>query len=240
MHGNAVFAIYPGKLFRFELIDALGNIWYSGENIPELCAKIREIYHFTKSSIRIRCKRYDLQNIVFNDDIEEFIGLNNELSEYIQTSCGTRFFGNLSTRCQKLFPTCKSEFGIFVSPRNIAKDKLAGRDMVHARLSYGEDMNVLYSGTNKPSVDTPTQLMIYENFPNINYMIHGHAFVKDCETTANYFPCGDLREYDEVSVVIKDKKSGNMNLKNHGFLLWGETLASIKELIKSHEFHYER
>jgi hypothetical protein len=41
MRGNAVIAIYKEDIFRFELIDALGNIWYNGSDIKNLTDKIK-------------------------------------------------------------------------------------------------------------------------------------------------------------------------------------------------------
>jgi hypothetical protein len=45
-----------------------------------------------------------------------------------------------------------------------------------------------YYGNKKPSVDTPVQLMIYQNAPAINYMIHGHYYVYGAPFTKSFYP----------------------------------------------------
>lgn len=53
MQGNAVIAIYKEQpLMRFELIDALGNVWYTGNSLESLSKAIIELYDFLKEAIR--------------------------------------------------------------------------------------------------------------------------------------------------------------------------------------------
>ena len=237
MHGNAVIAIYKEDQFRFKLIDALGNVWYNGNDLKGLYHKIINFYDFTKKSIRIGSVKSDITPPIVNDDLDEFIDVNKSLAQYIQTSCGERFFGNLSTRCSKLFPAMKNESGMFVSPRNVDKEAITSNDMVYCE----EGDNVIkYAGNHKPSVDSPIQLRVYSSCENINYLIHGHAFIKNAVETSEYFVCGDLREAKEVISIIGTDRGGAINLKNHGFLLYSDTLDKMKEIIKGLEFTYER
>lgn len=238
MHGNAVIAIYKNdSIVAFKLIDALGNFWYNGSDISQLCIAIKEFYAFTKSAIRMNSNNVEMPIPEINDDINRFIDLNKKLSKHIQISCGQRFFGNLSTRCQKLFPTCKAEnSGVFVSPRNVDKSEITSNDMVYVRLLNDA---VIYAGDHKPSVDSPIQLLIYSKFPNINYMIHGHAFIEGAIETKTYCLCGDVREVDEVSSLITTK-FGAINLKNHGFLIFADTLDNLANLVDTLTFSYRR
>jgi hypothetical protein len=243
MRGNAVIAIYPGEKFVFELIDALGNTWYTGSEISELCNSIKEFYAFTNEAWRINSERQDIEGIERNNDLVEFIEVNKSLTEFIQTSCGTRFFGNISTRCQKLFPAMKVEYDyVFVSPRNSNKESLTPEDMILAWFDVPDQQlgKIFYSGVNKPSVDTPIQVMLYNMHQDVNYMIHGHAFIKDCPTTNEYYVCGDMREVDEVDGFMCDKAYGKINLKKHGFLIFADTLDNLKQVIKTCEFDYQR
>ena len=50
-----------------------------------------------------------------------------------------------------------------------------------------------YYGEHKPSVDSPTQIRLYEKLSNINFMIHGHATIEKAQTTKNYRLCGVIR-----------------------------------------------
>lgn len=237
MNGNAVIALYKKETVYFKLIDALGNAWYNGNDINLLCETIKEFYNFTKTAIRVNSLKMNIIKPNINSDVSRLIEINNRLAEYIQLSCGNRFFGNLSTRCQKLFPSTKiDDISMFVSPRNVNKSTLTNNDMVYCKFI---DNKIGYIGDNKPSVDTPTQLLIYKNFKNINYMIHGHAFIDNVIETENYCLCGDIREYDEIkSLIVSD--FGALNLKNHGFLLYSDTLDNLENLIKTLTFTYRR
>ena len=99
-----------------------------------------------------------------------------------------------------------------------------------------------YKGDKKPSVDSPCQIEIYKRHPELHYMIHGHAFIKGAPTTNNYYLCGDVREADEVSALIKDNCA--INLKNHGFLICSQGIGDLKlvvnSLINHNKFYYER
>jgi len=237
MQGNAVIAIYKEDTFRFKLIDALGNTWYDGYDIKFLCDNIKNLYNFIKNSIRCRTSKINIEKPVINSDINELIKINRSLATYIQTSCGERFFGNISTRCSKLFPTMRSNVGVFVSPRNVDKDMITANDMVYCE--FFDDV-VNYIGNNKPSIDTPVQLRVYENCNQVNFLIHGHAFVMNTIETNEYFLCGDLRESNEVIEIIDKSKFGSINLKKHGFLLYSDTLNNMKNLISALSFTYKR
>lgn len=258
MHGNAVIAIYKDNntnMCTFSLYDALANCWYNGSDIEKLALTIYRFYIFSKGSIRCKTTR-DESLISYNDErpdnLTDFIKLNNNLADFIQTSCGDRFFGNLSTRCQKLFPSIRNGSLIYVSPRNVDKNRLTSSDFV----LFNTDNYTYYSDDEKkkPSVDSPVQAEIYKEFSTINYMIHGHAFIDilketgenniPCVTTENYFPCGDLRELVEVknhltSIIYDDchKNYGIINLKGHGFLMFSQTFEEMQYMINDiHSF----
>jgi len=235
MQGNAVIAIHKeDNRFIFNLIDALGNSWYCGDSIETLVDSIDDFYNFTISAVRIKSNRSSLDNPPVDSLTYQFIEINKNLSEYIQTSCGERFFGNLSTRCQKLFPSMRSN-GMLVSPRNVDKSSLTADDMVYC---YKENDELYYTGGRKPSVDAPIQIEIYNKCPNVNYMIHGHAFIKGAKFTSTYYLCGDLRESEEVIKIIGDNNFGFINLKNHGFLIYADSLSTLTQIIKKSEFYY--
>jgi len=228
MQGNAVIKIYTDDLFnvKFQLTDALGNNWCEVTNdISELCASIEALYVWTKSSIR-KSLAYSSDIVVFNME-EEFIKLNEYLADKVAEGCGNRFFGNYSTRCTKLFPSKRCE-GFIFSARNTDKKHITKDDLV-----FCTETN--YYGDKKPSVDTPVQIEIYKGFPTINYMIHGHAYIKGASLTDHYFPCGDLREVGEIIKLLKQKRQ-LINLKHHGFLMVGRTLHDMQVHVDRNEF----
>lgn len=235
MHGNAVIAVYPGSPHKFQLLDALANEWYFGESIQGLAEQILKLYNWTKQAVRINTRTDSSLVPGSREGLSEFIELNNQLAGFVHKQCGERFFGNLSTRCQKFFPTTVAGEGIWVSPRNSNKEGLTPADMVWMT------PEMKYLGNFKPSVDAPTQIKIYQGCPQVKYMIHGHAFIEGAPTTKEYYLCGDVREADEVSGLIGTRPRGFLNLKNHGFLIWADTLEGLArtiDLIKT--FSYER
>lgn len=234
MQGNGVIEIYrEDDLFLFSFRDALNNCWCDKTtSIYELCTSIKALYKWTKESIRRSLNHKKALNIVDSDiDISlfyKFMQINKDLAKKVANHCGNRFFGNYSTRCTKLFPSMKSGKNLFIfSPRNVDKKYITVDDRVVCDYEN-------YYGNIKPSVDTPIQLEVYRMFPNINYIIHGHAFIKDAVETENYFPCGDLREFYCIEKLLPNNNF--INLKNHGFLIVAEDLNELKKLIKNLDF----
>lgn len=253
MQGNAVIALAKDEVsgnFIMKLIDALGNVWYNGSNIYQLATAIMSLATFTKAAKRIPTTGIangevkDLYNSTLSNQdfklaLNEFIELNKTLQDCLHEKCGERFFGNLSTRCQKLFPTIRVENNdyMFVSPRNSNKSSITPEDMV----MYFMNDNTFYMREYpeykaKPSVDSPIQAKLYKLFSNINYMIHGHAFIlgDDIPMTKKYCLCGDMNEVDEISDVLEDPGITHfiVNLRNHGFLLGASTLDEMKDMIQ--------
>lgn len=153
-----------------------------------------------------------------------------------------RFLGNASMRpknppqvgrCSRGMPSFRSNGYIFVSQRNIDKKFI---DLNHFVPCYLENNKVYYCGDNKPSVDTPIQLRLYELFPNINYMIHAHVYMKDAPYTELAIPCGAIEEVAEIKRTIEhyyDSFTENryvINLKGHGSIIMGNTIDDIKNI----------
>jgi len=232
MHGNAVIAITKkDDIFEFELIDALNNTWIKTTKIEALVFTIESFYNWTIGSKRVSLKKspkfIDIK--VADTAVLEFLNTNKQLALKVAEGCGNRFFGNYSTRCTRLFPTTRLGFELFFfSPRNVAKQFVTEKDLVLVD-------NEHYYGDKKPSVDTPVQLELYKIFPRINYMIHGHAYIKNALTTEHYYPCGDLREVQGAEDLLATGTT-RINLKNHGFLLTGASTREMREHLAQCEF----
>lgn len=217
--GNGVIQIQYGEKFEFTLIDALNNDWAKSFNIDEISQGIINISNWTKEAKREGTLRK-------KDALDKFIAINKSVSNNVIEIQG-RFFGNLSTRCAALFPSQRKDGSYLVSGRNTDKRQIKRTDMVECFL---ENEKIRYLGERKPSVDTPVQINIYEELPNINYMIHGHNFLEDVPSTHHYYPCGDKREIPEIIELIKGTSCGAINLKNHGFLLYAQTLEELENI----------
>lgn len=232
MGGNAVIEIRrEDDRFAFSLIDALGNEWKTAADIGELAESIEDFVAWTNASIRVRTIRQD--TIAPDVDLSGLVDLTRLVADRVENERGGRYFGNASTRCMKMFPSLREKSGFFVSARNVNKERITAEDFVYV---WGKSP-VYYSGDRKPSVDTPILCELYEAFPNINFTIHGHAFIGDAENTAHYYPCGDVREFDGVcESICKMGDNGIINLKGHGFLIWANSLEKLEELINDSSF----
>lgn len=231
MNGNAVICIFKeDDIYSFELIDALGNTWGNKTtNLKDLTKNIKDFYNWSCGQ-----KRLSLQQKFVVEN--EFVKLNKELSIKVQNSIGSRYFGNASTRCMKLFPSERNNDVFLFSTWNSNKEFLTEEDFVIVDVNFNESIYSFF-GAKKPSVDTPIQIELYKKLKNINYMIHGHAFIKNCVYTNDYYPCCDLREYNSIIECIEDYEVMNfeINLKNHGFLIGSNTINGIKTIINKIE-----
>lgn len=223
---NAVVAITKNEgKFGFELIDALDNTWSNSDNIEDLVKGITEVTEWTKGA-----KREGTLKIA--NPLERLIEINKKV-QVESAKQNIRYFGNLSTRCTKMYPSFRTTGeSCYVSARNTDKTSLSSDDMVQVTTIDGK---LRYFGDRKPSVDTPVQMALYNELPGINYFIHGHAFIKGVPTTEHYYPCGDMREVPEILKVIKGE-AGVINLKNHGFLIYSDTIERLENIVETLEF----
>lgn len=224
-------------IFNMMLFDSLGNCWFKGEDISKCCNAMIERLFFLKGITRQGCINVTDDNPIVPDDKNFFNiikGYADVFHELINPSPNvTRFLGNSSFRCQRGFPSFRKDGIIFVSKRNIDKRFIDKSGFVPTRLLDGK---VLYYGENKPSVDTPIQLRLYEKLPNINYMIHAHVYIKDALFTSHMIPCGGIEEVNEVLDLI-NKEYGTLendfyaiNLIGHGCIVMSSDVEKLKNL----------
>ena len=255
MHANAVICIYSDtKPYRFRLIDALGNTWIDTTDLFDLANAIYHFYAWSATQKRQSFKQAraprsnDPLPVPANTRLSaELIRLNTTVADQVENALGARYFGNFSTRCMRLFPSMRQGAGYLFSPRNVDKRRITPEDFVMVgtfprhlgpsllTITTGESewvQELCYYGERKYSVDAPAQVAIYEALPHIGYMIHGHAFLRGAPTTKSYYPCGDLREVDDVVDTIQRTGEGTLNLKNHGFLLAARSLDEMADMVR--------
>lgn len=239
--------------YEIRVYDPLGCLWYQGYDIEtatqNAISRIEYMSSVTrKESISIG-ERIDI--IPTDRDIKflEFVKQSAEtfhklmlLPDHVD-----RFVGNASlrfnkpTRCMNGFPGIRKNDTILISKRNVDKTGITFNDFVPCKL--GEKGEVTYLGNNKPSVDTPVQLRLFSKLKNIDYILHGHCYVKDAPITKMAIPCGALEEIDEVMECIqKNYKEDSdfivLNLLGHGCLVMaGENklndMASIDYIVRT-------
>ena len=246
----------PDGLFNMMLFDPLGNVFYDGFMVDELCTKLldrtKQLLMFT----RVPSVQDTTQEVPVVPEETEFFSFAHSCADIfhnlIRPAKGTeRFLGNMSFRCQNGFPSFRGENGIiYVSRRNVDKSDIGATSFVP---TYLDDTNtVRYFGDSKPSVDTPIQLRLYKYFSWANYMIHAHCYVdiQDISdvmgfSTTQPIPCGALEEVDEIleryvfwDDLWKSYHNGEtprllaINLVGHGCILIAKDVEILKELQK--------
>jgi len=218
------------------LIDTLGNQWYPrrSEFTPDFRALAiesvkRAIYLSTitrEASVKSPEKPDDIPD---TKEINTFFKLVKDHAEIFHklvkpSKKSTRFLGNASFRCTRGFPSMKLPDGrIYVSRRNVDKRHIGPETFVQVGFNT-KDKVLWYRGANKPSVDTPIQVRLYGMFPEVNYMIHSHTYVKGAPFTKKMVPCGGLEEMQEVTNLYNSNNRmlrlpEAINLVGHGSIV---------------------
>lgn len=243
----------PDGLFNMMLFDPLGNVFYDGFTVDEMCTKLldraKQLLMFTRvPSVQ------DTGEAPAVPEETDFFNFAHDCADIfhnlIRPAKGTeRFLGNMSFRCQNGFPSFRGENGIiYVSRRNVDKSDIGAASFVPAYLDY--ENTTKYFGDYKPSVDTPVQLRLYKLLPWANYMIHAHCYVDTSMipeslllSTTKPIPCGAIEEVEEVVNTFMtgfyywDSKYNSepprllaINLVGHGCILIARDVEILKEL----------
>ena len=237
--------------FNMMLFDPLGNVFYDGFEVSELCNKLlirmNQLMHFTRVP-SVQDTENEAPSIFGDMEFFEFArNCADIFHNLIRPARGTeRFLGNMSFRCQNGFPSFRGENGIiYLSRRNVDKSEINAASFVPTYLD--ENMTTKYFGDYKPSVDTPVQLRLYKLFLWANYMLHAQCYVDTFgmpETvmlhTENPIPCGALEEVNEISKLASEytfkysltPRLLAINLKGHGCILIAKDVEIFKELQK--------
>lgn len=224
---------YIEQAYRMRLFDPLGNLWYEGNEISDIIKILINRMVFLSNISRQNCVQINKQIVI--PDEQDFFDIvkryGDTFYELIQPDREvTRYLGNASFRCQRGFPSFRKNGQVFVSKRNVDK-RYIDRD---AFVPVGIDDNILwYSGDHKPSVDTPIQIRLYNQLPNINYMLHAHVYIKNAPYTNHNIPCGGIEEVDEILKTIGynyNKDFYAINLIGHGCIVMANNVDQLKNL----------
>lgn len=221
--------------YLFGVMDPLGNSWCEKESLLEATKALFDRAHDIHSMNRMRSVTEGPREDFSLDPafLETVRSMGVIFDEKIQAVNPERYLGNASTRCCHGFPSARSDRNtVFVSQRNVDKTMVSEESFVEVKIEEGK---VVYKGEKKPSVDTPVQVMLYEELPEINYMIHGHCYVKGAPMTPRSVPCGFLEEKEEVLKTIGKEWSVDLpdvfsvNLRGHGCLIMGKRVPQKEE-----------
>lgn len=217
--------------YFYRVVDPLGNQLGHTSKIGDLA---RVLYHriiYIKSLSRIGSwwlgpRRSQPDCAEFLEVVKSF---GDRFSKFVTAVNPNRLLGNASTRCESGFPAIKHDKRIYVSKRNVDKKTLNLGDFVEVESLVNL---VGYYGFKKPSVDSPVQIMLFDHFKNIKYIIHGHAYVKGAAFTTNKIPCGFLEEFEDITEIYPDPNTRNfvVNLKGHGCLIACDNLEYFENI----------
>ena len=252
-----------GNISNIMIFDPLGNVWYEGTDIKNAIEKSLNRLGFLmnitrektiKSEInknlvmnwyfdRFKQKEYRSKNIVNFPEESEFIELVKNYStrfyEIMKPDDGKKLMESMNIkklppqvfRCAKGMPSYRFGKYIIVSKRNINNKFIISEDLIP---TYIEDNKLYYCGEDKPSIDTPIHIRLYEKLDNINYILHSHNYVDGAFMTNTSIPCGAIEEVDEILRVIEenyDSFNENkyvINLKGHGSIIMGNSVNDLK------------
>lgn len=227
--GNAAIMIYKKNktIFDFELIDSLGNTWVRTDNFKKVIKHILKLYQFTQKTKRRSLKKgFRLTLPKAPNSLTSLIHINTQLIDQLGAQFEAEYFNLIPTKCIKLFPSMRFNKSYFFSARDIDKEYISTQDMIYIE-------NSLYYDKRKYARDTPFHLEIYKECPHINFLIHGHAYIKRAISTIKYYPCADLNGVKDVKFLMNGK--GYMNLYKHGFLIYSRTIEELKEIVEKVE-----
>ena len=219
--------------FKATILDPLANVYLKDESDINLIAinllkRIRELQSFT----RIGSEQVEGEAVIpdkqdFFEVIQAHADIFHSIIYNIQT---TRFLGNASFRCVNGFPSFRNGNYIFVSRRNVEKKNLDVNGFVPVIADRID--KVFYLGENKPSVDTPIQLRLYRFYPNINYMIHSHVYIKGAPITKSIIPCGAIEEFMEIVEMFPNPNETGftVNLRGHGSLVLANSIDFFQSI----------
>ncbi len=219
---------YVGRIF-----DPLGNVFLDyTENFDlvgrTLAKRCKELFSCT----RVPSERIGDALVV--PDEQEFFTLIRGYADtfhtllHVHPDATNRFLGNASFRCERGFPSFRNGELIFVSRRNIDKRFIDKDGFVGVR----QVPQVNYFGDQKPSVDTPIQVKLYDYYTNVRYMLHAHAYVQGAPMTSRILPCGAIEEFEEITALFasRDLERFAVNVKGHGSIVFGSTPNDFKNI----------
>jgi hypothetical protein len=215
------------------IIDPLGNVFLDydadfGKLGDVLKKRVAQLVSYQRIPSQSIGKEIDVP------DEKEFFSIIRNYAEVFHQlihphpDAANRFFGNASFRCECGFPSFRAEEIIYVSRRNVDK-RVIDKD---AFVAVEMGLPVKYHGLNKPSVDTPIQLELYDYYSSIRYIMHSHTYVADAPFTKQILPCGAIEEADEIKSLFTDRALNNfsVNLKGHGSLVLVDKVEKLRNI----------
>ncbi len=166
--------------------------------------------------------------------LEELVGEKELLRIKRIYGIGGLSYGNLSVR--------KDERRYWMSASGVDKSDLreVGKDVLMVK-DYEADTGTMVLSVppeiepNRCSVDAIEHWMIYQEHPDVNAIVHVHAWIPGIPATEFNYPCGTAELATAVADIIRtepDPAHSVVGLKNHGITVTGTSLEDIFQRIE--------
>lgn len=224
-------------LFHMRVYDPLGAVWCDKTTDTDTVKKaiierLSDLRDYTRQScvlINQTCKADKTFEVE-----EEFLNIIHEKAKVFHDliqppEVVSRFLGNVSFRCTNGFPSALQNGRLIVSKRNVNKEGISKSDFVRI-ITEPENEHLFAIGNQKPSVDTPVQVRLYDRLPHIRYMLHSHVYIDGAPFTDKAIPCIAIEEVDSIMRCIEKNnidtsKSFGINLLGHGNTVFATDLS---------------
>jgi hypothetical protein len=238
LHANLMLEISGNRSkILASIYDPLGNCFLRNEEDIvttglDLMLRIQQIMNYRRVGSECIGEAVEIPNE------EVFFNLSktyaSKFHELVHTDNKDRFLGNLSFRCENGFPSFRSGDKIYVSKRNVDKRDI-GRDgfvCVDSGMLNQDSMSLKYYGNNKPSVDSPIHVMLYNTYPNLRYIMHSHVYIAGIPTTKEVIPCGCTEEAYVISDMVGKKLRDfcMVNLNGHGSIVLASDVKYLEDI----------
>ena len=214
------------------IMDPLGSVFCQrepdiavvGRTLRERLARLAEFGRVSSQQVGDRIEPPDEAGFyqIVRDQAERFHAIIHGIGH-------ERMMGNASFRCAKGFPSVREGNFIFVSRRDVDKRHIGPEAFVAVDLDSTNP--VRYYGPEKPSVDTPIQVRLYQHYPRVRYMLHSHTYIKGVYMTPEPIPCGAVEEADAVCALVPNPYARDfaINLRGHGSIVLASSLDALRD-----------
>jgi len=238
LHANLMLEISGSKdKILASIYDPLGNCFSKNEDDVftvslDLTMRIQDIMSYGR--IGSEC----IGDAVEIPNEEEFFNISkiyaNKFHELVHADNKDRFLGNLSFRCENGFPSFRSGDNIYVSKRNVDKRDIGidGFVCVDRGMLNHDSVSLKYYGNNKPSVDSPIHVMLYNQYDNLRYIMHSHVYIAGIPITKGVIPCGCTEEVYAIEDMVGKKLRDfcMVNLNGHGSIVLASDVKHLTDI----------
>ncbi|HXY92998.1 MAG TPA: class II aldolase/adducin family protein [Acidimicrobiia bacterium] len=218
---------------------ATSRLVIGNEFTPDLPAPLWEGDDVTRQITRAGEQLAALDLLPAAFPIEEILSARDLRHVKLLYGIGGLSYGNVSAR--RVPPPGEPETQFWMSASGVDKSSLheIGRDilLVTGHDSVRDVMLLRVPPNVEPrrvSVDAIEHWMIYREHPDVNAILHVHAWIEGTAATEINYPCGTVELAESVAELVRqapDPSRAVVGQRNHGLTITGHSLDEIFERI---------